>query len=123
MDSFLIARRSDARLTQRRRIRTFNAMKTPLSRLRIIGDIEGVSYLLLLFVAMPLKYFAGMPAAVRFTGTVHGILFVAFVAALLQVWRDRGWPLQKVFWGFVSSLVPFGTFVLSRRIREEERAG
>ena len=111
------------RLMQSIRVRTFAAMKTPLSRLRVIGDIEGVSYLLLLFVAMPLKYLAGMPAAVRIVGSMHGILFVAFVIALLDVWRKRGWPLRKTAWAFLSSLYPFGTFFLSRQIRREERTG
>lgn len=98
-------------------------MNSPLSRLRVIGDVEGVSYLVLLFIAMPLKYLAGMPQAVRVVGSIHGFLFVAFVVALLDVWRRVGWPPGKVFPAFLSSLVPFGTFFLSRQIRKEERAG
>lgn len=98
-------------------------MNSPLSRLRVIGDIEGVSYLVLLFVAMPLKYLAGMPQAVRIFGSIHGLLFVAFVIALLDVWRKRRWSLQKTAWAFLSSLYPFGTFFLSRQIRKEERGG
>ena len=98
-------------------------MNSPLARLRVTGDVEGVSYLVLLFVAMPLKYLAGMPQAVRIVGSIHGFLFVAFVIALLDVWRKRGWPLRKAAWAFLSSLIPFGTFFLSRQIRKEERAG
>ncbi len=97
-------------------------MKTPLSRLRVVGDIEGVSYLLLLGVAMPLKYLAGMPRAVSLAGGIHGILFVAFMITLVDVWRRSGWSFLKVLMAFVSSLVPFGTFILSRQIRKEERA-
>ena len=95
-------------------------MRTPLSRLRIIGDVEGVSYLLLLGVAMPLKYRAGLPGAVTWVGGVHGALFLAFGAALLQVHLVRRWPLPKTALAFLSSLIPFGTFLLSRTIRREE---
>ena len=99
----------------------FTDMNSPLSRLRLVGDIEGVSYLVLLFVAMPLKYLAGMPQAVRIAGSIHGFLFVAFMVALADVWRKRGWSFRKVLLAFASSLVPFGTFALSRHIRREER--
>lgn len=96
--------------------------KTPLSALRFIGNIEGISYLLLLGIAMPLKYLAGMPMAVKIAGSVHGILFVAFCWALIRVWADRRWSFGKVAMAFISSLIPFGTFVLDRKIREEEVA-
>jgi integral membrane protein len=97
-------------------------MRTPLSRLRIIGDVEGVSYLLLLGVAMPLKYQAGLPQAVTWVGGLHGALFLAFCAALLQVHVLRRWPLPKTALAFLSSLIPLGTFLLSRTIRREEAA-
>ena len=57
-------------------------MKTALSRLRVIGNIEGISYLLLLGVAMPLKYLGNMPMAVKIAGSIHGFLFVSFIVAL-----------------------------------------
>ncbi|NDC79108.1 MAG: DUF3817 domain-containing protein [Chitinophagia bacterium] len=95
-------------------------MRTTLSRLRIIGDLEGVSYLLLLGVAMPLKYKAGMPQAVTWVGSLHGALFVAFCAALLQAHFARRWPLMRTLLAFLSSLIPFGTFLLSRELRREE---
>lgn len=97
-------------------------MNTPLSRLRVIGDIEGVSYLLLLGIAMPLKYLAGMPQAVRIVGSIHGFLFVAFMAALVHVWWKKRWSLGRVAAAFLASFIPFGTFVLSKRIRQEEAA-
>jgi integral membrane protein len=96
-------------------------MKTPLSRLRQIGDIEGISYLLLLGVAMPLKYFAGKPEAVTIVGGIHGFLFVAFGIALIDVWIREKWSFGKVIVAFLSSLIPFGTFWLSGRIRREEQ--
>ena len=97
-------------------------MKTPLSRLRIIGNIEGISYLLLLGVAMPLKYLANLPEAVKVSGWIHGALFVAFCYALLEVWNNRKWSFGKVVLAFLLSLIPFGTFFLDRQIRQEEQA-
>jgi integral membrane protein len=94
--------------------------KSALSTLRVIGNIEGISYLILLGIAMPLKYLAGMPMAVRIIGSMHGILFVAFCWALIRVWIDRRWSFGRVTMAFISSLLPFGTFVLDRKIREEE---
>nr|MBJ6878079.1 DUF3817 domain-containing protein [Vibrio cholerae] len=54
-------------------------LSTPIGRLRAIGLIEGISFLLLLFVAMPLKYFAGFATAVKITGMAHGVLFILFI--------------------------------------------
>ena len=96
-------------------------MKTPMSRLRIIGILEGISYLLLLGIAMPLKYYAGMPAAVKYTGWAHGVLFVLFMMALLHVWVAHRWPLVKVLGAFIASILPFGTFVLDAQLKKEER--
>ncbi len=93
-----------------------------LERLRIIGNIEGISYLLLLGIAMPMKYMGNMPQAVRIAGSVHGFLFVAFCIALVAVWRTRKWPYEKVAMAFILSLIPFGTFFLDKQIRKEEQA-
>jgi integral membrane protein len=60
--------------------------KSSIGLLRGIGIIEGISYLVLLFIAMPLKYFADLPIFVQIFGMAHGILFVLFVLTLLIVW-------------------------------------
>ncbi len=88
--------------------------------LRVIGFIEGVSYLLLLGVAMPLKYFADMPMAVRIVGMAHGVLFVLFVLALAWAAFARKWSLAKIAEGFIASLYPFGTFIFDRKLKREE---
>ena len=95
-------------------------LHTPIGRLRIIGFVEGISYLLLLFVAMPLKYLAGLPAAVSVVGMAHGVLFVLFVAALGHAALAAGWGMRPVAWAFASAVVPFGTFYLDARLREEQ---
>ena len=93
--------------------------RTVLQQLRLVGFLEGMSFLLLLFVAMPLKYLAGAPLAVRIVGSLHGVLFLLFVVALYRAARKQRWPLGRAFLGFVASLVPFGTFVLDRSLRRE----
>ncbi|KQS33701.1 DUF3817 domain-containing protein [Dyadobacter sp. Leaf189] len=85
-------------------------IKSALGRLRIVAFLEGISYLVLLGIAMPLKYFAGMPMAVRHVGTAHGVLFVLFVILLIQVAIERSWSFKKSLLSFLSSIVPFGTF-------------
>jgi integral membrane protein len=98
----------------------FSVMKTPLSRLRVIGNFEGISYLLLLGVAMPLKYLANMPMAVKVAGSIHGFLFVSFMVALANVWKTEKWSFKKLANAFILSFVPFGTFYLDKQIRQEE---
>lgn len=90
-----------------------------LRQFRWVAFLEGLSFVLLLFVAMPLKYWAGLPLAVRIVGSVHGLLFVAFVWTLFRVALERSWPPLR--WGIalLSSLVPFGTFVFDRSLKRE----
>jgi integral membrane protein len=96
-------------------------MKTSLSRFRIIGIAEGISFLVLLIIAMPLKYYAGLPMAVKYTGWIHGLLFILYVAALAQVSIVRKWSLLKIVIAFAASLIPFGTIILDARLKKEEQ--
>lgn len=79
-------------------------------RFFVLAKMEGISYLLLLFVAMPLKYMAGIPEAVKYTGWAHGVLFVAFCAFLPYLWLETGWKFLRTLRAFALSLIPFGTF-------------
>ena len=92
---------------------------TPLGRFRIIAILEGISYLLLLGIAMLLKYFAGIPEAVKIVGWVHGLLFVLFLLALIQVSVLYSWKFGRVVWAFIASLLPFGPFVLERQLKQK----
>ena len=85
-------------------------LKTSLGRLRIVAFTEGLSFLILLGIAMPLKYIANMPEAVRIVGMAHGVLFVLYVVLLIQVAIERSWSLKITLLAFVASLIPFGTF-------------
>ncbi|MFD0050356.1 DUF3817 domain-containing protein [Actinomycetes bacterium NPDC127524] len=93
--------------------------KSHIGFLRGIGLIEGVSYLVLLFIAMPLKYFAHVPIFVRIFGMAHGVLFVLFVFALIGVWSKHRWSLIRVLGAFTASLLPFGTFLLNGRLPKD----
>lgn len=95
-------------------------MNTPLKRFRWIALVEGISFLLLLFIAMPLKYFAGLPLAVKYTGWAHGVLFVAFIISLIEITIAHRWSIVKFGIAFVASLIPFGTFVLDAKVLKQE---
>lgn len=94
-------------------------LRTPVGRLRGIALIEGISYLLLLGVAMPLKYFAGLPTPVKIVGWIHGLLFVLYLIAVAEVTVKRRWSLAWVLGALAASIIPFGTFVLDARLRRE----
>ena len=95
---------------------------TPAAHLRSVAFLEGLSYILLLFVAMPLKYLAEMPMAVRVVGSLHGALFVWLAILVLRGMLRRG---RSFGWGtriMIASLLPFGTFAIDGRLREEVQA-
>ena len=87
-----------------------------MGRLRVVAFLEGVSLLVLLFVAMPLKYLAGQATAVRYVGMAHGLLFVAYVLLVVQVAIGQRWSLGKTALALLASVVPFGTFWADRRL-------
>lgn len=93
----------------------------PIHFLRTIALIEAVSFLILLGVAMPLKYFAGMPGAVKAVGWAHGVLFIVFCFSLAQTTVIARWPLSRAALVFVAALLPFGPIVLDGRMRQFAR--
>ena len=91
--------------------------KNPVSLLRVVSLAEGISYLVLLGIAMPLKYGAHLPEAVRIVGAIHGGLFVVFCLALFRALITARWPLSRAGLVFVASLIPFAPLWLDRRMR------
>ncbi|MEX1025021.1 MAG: DUF3817 domain-containing protein [Planctomycetota bacterium] len=85
-------------------------------RLRVVSLLEGLSYLALVFVAMPLKYAWGEPGAVRVVGMAHGVLFVAFVLALVLATRAARLGLGTQARLFVLSLIPFGFVLIEKQL-------
>jgi integral membrane protein len=94
-------------------------LTSPIGRLRIISLVEGLSYLILLGIAMPLKYLAGQPEAVSVVGAVHGVLTILFVLAVLHVMMAHRWPVLHALAALVASVIPFGAFVLDRWLRRQ----
>jgi integral membrane protein len=97
-------------------------VRRAISRLRVVAFLEGVSYLILLGIAVPLKYLAGMPQVVSAVGLAHGLLFLAFIAAVVHAAMLSRWRAGRVVYALAASVVPFGTFVLDRRLRDEQQA-
>jgi len=81
---------------------------------RLVGFVEAVSFLLLLFVAMPLKYFAGMPLAVSIAGALHGLIFVVYLGFLALVAGRETWKFGPAALAFVAGVLPFGPLVFDR---------
>lgn len=87
---------------------------------RKVALAEGISYIVLLFIAMPLKYWVGLPLAVKYVGWVHGLLFVLYIACLIMAWQERKWSFGKVVVLFIASLLPFVPFYVEKKLKEEE---
>jgi|SRR5687767_14222794 integral membrane protein len=91
-------------------------LKSHTGRLRVIGFLEGCSLLLLLFIAMPVKYLMGIPEATQAIGLIHGILFILFIIATLVISVLQKWNIGRVLMVMASSFLPFGTFYIDRKI-------
>ncbi|MCU0416759.1 MAG: DUF3817 domain-containing protein [Cytophagaceae bacterium] len=87
--------------------------------IRYTALAEGISFLLLLGIAMPLKYYFSMPMAVRHIGMIHGILFFVLIYALYLAWKELKWSLSFCLWGFLLSLIPFGAFYWEYLIKKK----
>ncbi len=95
-------------------------MVQSIRNLRYVGIAEGISFLLLLLIAMPLKYIWGWPLAVKYVGWAHGVLFVMYIVAVFAAIKAMKWGLKGVTIAMIASLLPAGTFVLDRTLRRRE---
>ena len=86
-----------------------------ITRFRSIAIAEGWSFLILLFIAMPLKYLAGMPWAVKMVGWAHGVLFIAYWGMAIPLFTKLKWDLVRILGLGLASILPFGTFVMERK--------
>ncbi len=95
-------------------------MNNTIRNFRIIAIAEGISFLTLLLIAMPLKYFAGMPEPVKIIGWLHGLLFMLYIPAVFLVRKKMQWTWLHVLAALVASVLPAGPFVVdSKLIRKE----
>ena len=81
--------------------------------------IEGISYLILLFIAMPLKYFFNIPEAVKYFGWIHGVLFLVFFVVLIMASIKYRWSLLRIGIYLLGSVLPFVPFYLDKKLKEE----
>ncbi|QPH40945.1 DUF3817 domain-containing protein [Pedobacter endophyticus] len=91
-----------------------------LTIFRKVAVAEGVSYLLLLFVAMPIKYLLHFDLVVKYAGWLHGILFIGYAATLIMAWQEQKWKFGKAFLIFLASLLPFVPFLVDKRLKDEQ---
>ncbi|MFB5663262.1 DUF3817 domain-containing protein [Alteribacillus sp. HJP-4] len=98
-------------------------MSSAIGKLRIAGMIEGVSFILLLFLAMPLKYMAGIDIAVTIAGAAHGGLFLLYIGLVLVVWIQRRWSFLRAMVAAIASVIPFGPFIFDKSLRREQETG
>ena len=86
--------------------------------LRLVGLLEGISFLLLLFIAMPMKYMFDNPILVKYVGMGHGVLFILFLLVLFIVCDKEKLSLKVFLMGLVASILPFGPFVFDYKLKK-----
>lgn len=92
-----------------------------LKRFKIISILEGLSFLILLFIAMPMKYVFEQPLAVTYVGWAHGVLFVLYIYVVFPTARKVGWDFTKTLFALVASILPFGPFLFHRYLSRLEK--
>jgi integral membrane protein len=97
-------------------------MKNPIRFLRRVGMAEAISFLVLLLIAMPLKYMANMPIGVKVVGPIHGALFVLYAAALVRAAVVAKLSIGRCFILFLASFLPFGPLFADARLQKDEEA-
>ncbi len=84
--------------------------------LRVIGLLEGLSYLGLFGITMPLKYLADNPTPNKILGNIHGILFIVYILLVVACARQFKWSAKETIASFIASVLPFGTFIADVKI-------
>jgi len=95
-------------------------MITSIKSLRWIGIAEGISFLVLVLIAMPLKYMMGWPLAVKYVGWAHGLLFMLYIVAVFAAIKAMNWGLKGVALALIASVLPAGTFVLDKSLKRRQ---
>jgi len=90
-----------------------------LKKFKFINKIEGISYILLLFVAMPLKYSFGYPIATKIMGSLHGVLVFAFIYQIIEAKKEAGFTLKETAIYSILSLIPFGSFYTDKLLAKK----
>jgi integral membrane protein len=90
-----------------------------LKKFKFVNKIEGYSFLILLFIAMPLKYSFGYPIATKIVGSIHGLLVFAFIYYLFEIYSSKYTTLKESILYFILSLIPFGSFYNDRELKKK----
>ncbi|NDE62325.1 MAG: DUF3817 domain-containing protein [Cyclobacteriaceae bacterium] len=90
-------------------------------RFKWISLLEGLSFLILLGIAMPLKYVFDFPLAVTYVGWVHGLLFIIYIYAVFPTARSLKWEFGRTFFALFASILPFGPFIFDRNLRKNQQ--
>jgi integral membrane protein len=90
-------------------------------RFKWICLLEGLSFLILLGIAMPLKYVFDFPLAVTYVGWVHGLLFIIYIYAVFPTARSLKWEFGRTFFALFASILPFGPFIFDRNLRKNQQ--
>lgn len=96
-------------------------LTSTLGQLRLTGIIEGISYIVLLGIAMPLKYLADQPEMVSVVGMAHGVLFVLYIVLSVVARFQYRWSWKKILQLWIASVVPFGTFYVDYKMLRFEK--
>ncbi len=92
-----------------------NLFKTKIGRLRIIGFLESISLIVLVFIALPIKYYFGNPKPTAFFGLIHGVLLFMFIINTLSVGVEQNWKFKRVTYKMILiSFIPFGVFFIDK---------
>lgn len=82
----------------------------------LLGRLEVFSFLVLLFVAMPMKYFMGFPMVVKYAGWAHGLLFVLYTLGIVLLGYKFKWRFIRMFLLFIAAFIPFGPIFMEKRV-------
>ena len=96
-------------------------LTTNIGRLRIIGFLEGISLLVLIFIAVPVKYMGHYPGMVKTMGPIHGALFLLFIVNTISVGVAQNWQWKTTTKVLLACIIPFGTFYIDRKILRLEQ--
>ena len=93
-----------------------NLFNSPKTRLRTVGFAEGLSFLILILIGVPLKRFGGEPFVVQFVGPIHGLLFLLYILAVFEARPAYNWSLGKTALALLASVIPGGTFYADHKL-------
>ncbi len=97
-------------------------MRDPLLRYRVMANVVGVVLLVLVFVAVPLRYLGGHPTLSKTVSPIHGALYIVLVVNVLLLGRARSWPLKRIVLVALGGTVPVVSFLVERRVAARDEA-